>query len=57
MRESLVHHFDVVVVIWVLALAVGWSMLALGHAQLGSQQWTATPQTGPAWMVQGDTAP
>ena len=51
MREEFVKHFDVVVVIWVLALAVGWSVMTLSRAQLSSDQWTSAPQNGPAWVV------
>jgi hypothetical protein len=51
MRESLAHHFDVIVVIWVLALAVGWSLVALSHASLSNDQWSATTAPGPAWVV------
>ena len=53
MRESLGHHFDVVVVIWVLALAVGWSMFSLSRATLSADQWSSAPQSGPAWVVSG----
>jgi hypothetical protein len=51
MRESLSRHFDVVVVIWVLALALGWSMVTLSHAQLSGDQWSSAPQSGPAWVI------
>jgi hypothetical protein len=53
-RESLGRHFDVVVVIWVLALALGWSLLALSRANLASDQWSAAPQSGPAWVIPSD---
>jgi len=57
MRDSLSHHFDVVIVIWVLTLALGWSVVALSRAQLSSDQWSGSPQSGPAWVVpSGDTA-
>jgi hypothetical protein len=51
MREAVLEHFDVVVVIWVLALAVGWSMFALSHSQLSQDQWSQVPQNGPAWVI------
>jgi hypothetical protein len=53
MREIFVRHFDVVVVVWVLALAVAWSALALSRAQLTTDQWSSQPQNGPAWVVPG----
>jgi hypothetical protein len=53
-RETLGHHFDLVVVIWVLALAVGWSMVTLSHAQLRADQWSSAPQSGPVWVVPSD---
>ena len=53
MRESIGHHFDVVVVIWILALAVGWSMVSLSRAQLSADQWSSPPQSGPVWVVSG----
>jgi len=53
MREALVTHFDVVVVIWVLALLVGWSLVAISHAQLSADQWSSAPQSGPAWVFTG----
>jgi hypothetical protein len=53
MRESTSHHFDLVVVIWVLALAVGWSMCSLSRAQLSADQWSSPPQSGPVWVVSG----
>jgi hypothetical protein len=55
MREEISRHFDVVIVIWVLALAVGWSMVTLSHAQLNPNQWSSTPNSGPVWMVDGGT--
>ncbi len=50
MRATLSRHFDVVVVIWVLALAVAWSSVALSRASLSADQWSV-PQHGPAWVV------
>ena len=51
MRETLSRHFDLVVVIWVLTLAVGWSMVTLSKAQLSTNQWSSAPQNGPAWVI------
>jgi hypothetical protein len=50
-RETLSHHFDVVVVIWVLALALGFSMVGLTHSNLRPDQWSSAPQSGPAWVI------
>ncbi len=55
MRQSLVQHFDVVVVIWVLALAVGWSMVALARAPMSEAGWSYETQAGPAWVVPADS--
>ena len=51
MREALGRRFDLVVVIWILALAVGWSMVTLSRASLSADQWSAAPQSGPAWVI------
>jgi heme A synthase len=51
MRQQLGRHFDVVIVIWVLALALGWSLVTLSRAPLSGDQWSAAPQTGAAWVV------
>jgi heme A synthase len=51
MREALGRHFDLVVVIWILALAVGWSMVTLSRASLSADQWSSAPQSGAAWVV------
>jgi hypothetical protein len=50
-RETLDHHFDVLVVVWVLALALGWSMVTLSHSTLRADQWSYAPQSGPAWVI------
>lgn len=55
MRELLARRIDVVVVIWVLALGIGWSVCALNHSQLTASQWSSTPQ-GPVWLVSGPDA-
>ncbi len=54
MRETLGRHFDLVVVIWVLTLAVGWSLVTLSKAQLSNDQWSTPQQAGPAWVISGD---
>jgi hypothetical protein len=51
MRTTIGRHFDVLVVIWILALAVGWSLVSLSHAQLSADQWSTAPQSGPAWVI------
>jgi hypothetical protein len=50
-RETFGHHFDLVVVIWVLTLAFGWSFVTLSRSQLTADQWSSPPQSGPAWIV------
>ena len=56
-RELVSRHFDVVVVIWVLTLAIGWSLIALSRASLPEGQWSAAPHNGPAWVyTDGGTA-
>ena len=52
MRAELARHFDVVVVIWVLALAVAFSVVTLSRAQLSADQWTDQSH-GPAWVFPG----
>ncbi|MGD0861911.1 MAG: hypothetical protein ABSA21_04040 [Candidatus Limnocylindrales bacterium] len=54
MRVELVRHFDVIVVIWALALVVGWMLVTLSRAPLSNSQWDQPPQSGPAWVVPGD---
>jgi hypothetical protein len=56
-RATLANRFDVVVVVWVLALAIGWSFYTLSRAQLTNSQWSSAPQSGPAWVVSGQDAP
>jgi hypothetical protein len=51
MRESLVRHFDVIVVIWVLALCVGFAVVSLSHSPLGYDQGSGWAQVGPDWVV------
>ena len=53
MRDVLNRNFDVVVVIWTLALVVGFSLVSLSRADLSNNQWSA-PAAGQAWVV---TAP
>ena len=54
MRESLVRHFDVVVIIWMLALCVGWTMFTLSRSPLGYDQGSGWAQSGPDWVVVGN---
>jgi hypothetical protein len=57
MRTTIGRHFDVVVVIWILALAVGFSVVSLSKAQLSANQWSTAPQSHPAWVIpSGDPA-
>jgi hypothetical protein len=51
MREMLGRHLDVVVVIWALTLAIGWSYVSLSRASLPADQWSSPPQNGPAWVI------
>jgi hypothetical protein len=51
MRETLISHFDVVVVVWALALALSWTVLVLSRAELTNDQWSHAPQAGPVWIV------
>ena len=53
MREQLVRHFDVVVVVWVLSLCVCWTLVGLSRSQLGGDQWSSWMQSGPDWVVPG----
>jgi len=55
MRAELAKHLDVVVVVWVLALAVGWSLVALSRSELRQDQWTSAPQAHAAWVFTTDT--
>lgn len=50
MRETLGHRFDVIVVVWALAIVVGWSFVTLGRSESGETQWGETPH-GPVWVV------
>jgi hypothetical protein len=52
MRESLSRHFDVVVVVWVLALAIAWSMVAIARTPTQAD-WSTAPQSGPVWNYTG----
>jgi len=56
MRESIDHHFDVLVVVWVLALALGWSFVAISRTPTQAD-WSTAPQSGSAWVIpSGDPA-
>jgi hypothetical protein len=52
MRESLSRHFDVVVVVWVLALAIAWSMVAIARTPTQAD-WSTAPQSGQGWNYTG----
>jgi len=54
MRAELARHFDVIVVIWALALLVGLSIASLSRATLSNAQWDHAPQAGPVWVFPGD---
>ncbi len=43
MREALGRNFDVIVVVWVLALALGWMLLALVRADPTVNPWGVDP--------------
>jgi len=52
MRQTISRRFDVLVVVWVLTLAVGFSLVAITHSQPADGQWTTnTTQVhdGPFW--------
>jgi hypothetical protein len=51
MRDEFAKHFDVVVVVWVLALALGWSLVMLSRSHLSNNQWTGDTQNHPAWVI------
>jgi hypothetical protein len=53
MRESIGRHFDVLVVVWVLALALGWSMVAIIRTPTQAD-WSTAPQSGPVWNFSAD---
>jgi hypothetical protein len=48
MRETLSRHFDVVVVVWVLTLALAWSMVAITRSQT-QPDWSTTTQNSQGW--------
>ena len=47
MRDELGRNFDVIVVVWVLALALGWMLVALTRADPMNAPWNV----GPAALV------
>jgi hypothetical protein len=53
MRESIGRHFDVLVVVWVLALALGWSMVAIARTPTQAD-WSTAPQSGQGWNYSAD---
>lgn len=54
-RDALSRHFDVVVVIWALALVLAWSVISLSRADLTNDQWSGAQQHGPVWVVPADS--
>jgi hypothetical protein len=54
MRAEIARHFDVIVVIWALALLVSLSIASLSRATLTNAQWDHPNQNGPVWVVPGD---
>ena len=48
MRESVSRHFDVVVVVWFLALALAWSMVVITRTPTQAD-WSTAPQSGQSW--------
>jgi hypothetical protein len=54
MRAEIARHFDVIVVIWALALLVSLSIASLSRATLTNAQWDHASQNGPVWVVPGD---
>ncbi len=57
LRTTLAHHFDLVVVIWALSLAIGFSVATLSKADLSVDQWSHAPQSGPVWVVPNVDSP
>ncbi len=53
MRQAVVRHFDVIVVIWVLALCVGWTLFTVSRSAQGYTQTSGWAQVGPDWVVTG----
>jgi hypothetical protein len=52
MRESISRHFDVLVVVWVLSLALGFSVVAITRTPPADGQWSTTTtqvHDGPFW--------
>ncbi len=41
MRETLGRNFDVVVVVWSLALAMAWMLFFLARADVSNVDWSA----------------
>ena len=53
MREQLVRHLDVVIVVWALALCVAWTFVALSHSPLGYNQGSGWTDIGADWVAAG----
>ena len=54
MRTSLSQHFDLVVVIWILALILSFSVVSLSKTHVAADHWSTPPQNGPVWVVPTD---
>ena len=53
MSQAVVRHFDVIVVIWVLALCGGWTLFTVSRSPQGYTQSSGWAQVGPDWVVTG----
>jgi hypothetical protein len=42
MRDSISRHFDVLIVVWVLSLALGFSVVAITRTPPADGQWSNT---------------
>ena len=48
--EAINRHFDVLVVIWVLALALGFSLVTIARSDASPDQWSIpAAHSGAAW--------
>ncbi len=56
MRATFGRYFDVIVVVWAIALGMCWSVYAIGHAPVAADHWTA-PNSAPAWFVYAESSP
>lgn len=51
MLEKVVTHFDIVFVIWALALGLAWSVVTTSRAQSGNVQASSDQQSSLGWIV------